>query len=718
MNRQGLFGQAGTLVYQFSQRGRTLSSISVLALIALIIVGLGVSLQNAQRQLNDASSSAALTFNVFMSNIEGDLRATSDALPNSANPESLLNQTLIRQKTIFELVLVDPQGKVLTELHRGVKGDLIFDEQPWLATVKAGDIYIGPVDYHLNDLPFVDIAVPVTDKAGNFYATLVSKTDLTNLWNPVINLKVGKTGYVYITDQDGLLLAYSNQLLARQGANIHDLIGRGPQAIANSNINILKGVSGQWVITEAKPLGITSWYVLVEQPINEALLFFAMLSIVSVIALIFVGYVVFGMIRFILNRITVPLQLLQAGANELQQGQFKSRINIQTKDELGKLADTFNLMAAQLETWISTLEQRVTERTTELNDANKKNAERATRLRTIIEIGNTITSLENLNELLPKIAQYVSEALGVYHTGIFLIDPTGEYAILRASNSTGGLKMLERGHRLKVGQTGIVGYVTKSGKARVALDVGEDAEFFNNPDLPGTHSEVALPLQIGNQIIGALDVQSEQSAAFGEEDVDLLSIVANQVVIAIQNARRFQDAQDQLKEAQTLYQQFVRQEWKAVVSEGMHLGYRYSSASAAPLKELVTSPEIAEATRSGEITSIQEKSQSRLAIPIMLRGQTIGVLNLQVDEDRSWEQDEIDIAQAVAERVALAVENARLLENSQNTASKERAIGEISTKISAATNMDNILRTAIGELGNIIPDTDIFIQFVSGQELE
>jgi GAF domain-containing protein/HAMP domain-containing protein len=718
MNRQGLFGQAGTLGYQISQRGRMLSLVSVLALFALIIVGLGVSLQNAQRQLNEASSSTALTFNVFMSDIEGDLRATSDALPNSANPESLLNQILIRQKTIFELVLVDPQGKVISERHRDVKGDLIFDKQPWLATVQTGDIYVGPVKYHRNDLPFVEIAVPVPDKMGTFYATLVSKTDLTAIWLPIYNLKVGNTGYVYITDQDGLLLAHPNQLLARQGVYIHDLIGLRPQAIASSNINILRGVSGQWVITEAKPLGITSWYVLVEQPINEALRFFAVFSIVSVIALIFVGYLVFGMIRFIQNRITVPLQLLLAGAKELQQGQFKNRINIQTKDELGEFADTFNLLAAQLETWIGTLEQRVTERTTELNNANKKNAERATRLGTIAEIGNTITSLENMDELLPRITQRVSEALSVYHTGIFLIDPNGEYAVLSATNSAGGKKMLERGHRLKVGQIGIVGYVTASGKARIALDVGEDAEFFNNPDLPETHSELALPLRIGNQIIGALDVQSEQPAAFSEGDVELLSIVANQVVIAIQNARRFQIAQDSLKEAQTLYQQFLRQEWKFVIDEREYPGYRYSNNSALPLKEAVASPEILEATRSGELSTFQAESQNRLAIPITLRGQVIGILNMHINEDRQWEQDEIDIALAVAERVALAVENARLLESSQNQASKERIIGEISTKISAATSMDNILKTAVGELGNIIPDTDIFIQFVSGQELE
>ncbi len=718
MNRQAFLGQTGVLSRQLSQRGRLLSLIAVLALIALSVVGLGASLQNTQSQLNDASVSAALDFTVFLKDIQGDLKATSDSLATTSSPENLFARTLNRQSSIFELVLVDPQGQVLAQRRRVGIGEEMLTEQPWLKTVQAGQIYLSQVDYEKYGVPFVDIAVPVMDGTGKFYATLVARTDLTALWNPIISQKIGSTGYVYITNQTGQLLAYRDLKLVKSGLNIQKATGRLPESIAESSPNFYTGLAGETVIASGKSLGIAPWYVIVEQPVREALFFFTVLSIILFGLLMLVGFLANSVIRFIQTRIVAPLRLLQAGAEELQQGQLKNRIDIQTEDELGELAGTFNLMAAQLETWIGTLEQRVAERTAELDKANQKNTERAARLGTIAEIGNTITSLENLDELLPRITQRVSESLGVYHTGIFLIDPNGEYAVLRATNSAGGKKMLERGHRLKVGQVGIVGYVTGSGKARIALDVGEDAEFFNNPDLPGTHSELALPLRIGNQVIGALDVQSEQPAAFGKEDIELLSIVANQVVIAIQNARRFQSAQDNLKEAQTLYQQFLRQEWKSVSDEREHPGYRYSNNRALPLKEAIASPEILKATQSREISTLQAESQNRLAIPITLHGQVIAVLNMHINEDRPWEQDEIDIAQAVADRVALAIENARLLESSQAQATKERTIGEITSKISAATNMDNILKTAVGELGNIIVDTDISIQFVLGQDLE
>src|SRR5690606_34214496 len=132
-------------------------------------------------------------------------------------------------------------------------------------------------------------------------------------------------------------------------------------------------------------------------------------------------------------------------------------------------------------------------------------------------------------------ASVISEKYGFYHVGVFLLDENRTYAILTAANSAGGQKMLARQHRLKVGEQGIVGSVTGSGEPRIALDVGADAVFFNNPDLPESHSEMALPLRSGGQVIGALDVQSTETGAFTHVDVQTLGLLAEQVSLAIEN---------------------------------------------------------------------------------------------------------------------------------------------------------------------------------------
>ncbi len=421
------------------------------------------------------------------------------------------------------------------------------------------------------------------------------------------------------------------------------------------------------------------------------------------------------------------LGFVTQAAQSLQQGQLEARATARVggRDEIAQMAVAFDAMGEQLAETLAGLEQRVAERTgelekrtTELEDVSAQTKKRAEQLQAVAQVGRAVTSVQSLEELLPSIAKITSEQLGFYHVGIFLLDKEKEFAVLSAANSEGGQSMLERGHKLQVGAKGIVGYVASQGTPRIALDTGTDAVFFNNPDLPNTHSEMALPLRAGSEIIGVLDVQSERPAAFGQEDIDLLTILADQVTIAIQNARRFQESQEAIKESEATIRQYLRREWKGIAENAEKPGFRFSSRGINPLAAPIVTPDVLKATQSGETSIAQEKSERRMAVPIKLRGQVIGVMHLQSTSERSWEKDIVDITQAIADRVALAVENARLLENSQSQAAKERVIGEISTKISAATSMDNIIKTAVGELGNILPDTDILIRFVPGQELE
>jgi len=325
--------------------------------------------------------------------------------------------------------------------------------------------------------------------------------------------------------------------------------------------------------------------------------------------------------------------------------------------------------------------------------ANERNEQRTAKLEAIAHIARTISSMQVLSELLPQITQTISESLGFYHVGIFLLDESREYAILSAANSKGGKKMLLRNHRLLVGGTGIVGFVTRTGQPRIALDVGLDTAYFNNPDLPDTHSEIALPLRVGSEVFGALDVQSAETNAFAQEDINILSTLAEQVSIAIQNARSYQQTQEALAQAKSASTQMSYQQWRQFAAQKPVEGYTFDGVNTEKTKP-----------------SSEEHAQS-LSVPLILHGTRIGTLKLSTaNAGRTWTDDEIDMAKATAERATIALENARLLQESHKRAAKERTIGEISAKIGSLSNLENLIKTTIQELGNTLPNTDIAIQ--------
>ena len=365
----------------------------------------------------------------------------------------------------------------------------------------------------------------------------------------------------------------------------------------------------------------------------------------------------------------------------------------------------------ELENLTSTLEERVATRTDELSarsaeletrskeleEANSNIRRRASQFEALAQVSHSITSIRNLHELLPHVATVISDYYGFYHVGIFLVDEANEYAFLTATNSKGGQRMLERQHRLKVGEQGIVGSVTGTGEPRIALDVGADATYFNNLDLPETHSEMALPLRSGDKIIGALDVQSKESGAFTDEDVQTLSLLADQVSLAIENARLFEDSTKSLSELQMVLRQSTRDAWKNITRQKDLLGYRYNTIGASPLKEPV------KLTDSGKGKGkAREKEAGRIVVPIELRGEVIGNLVVQSPTKDEWNEDEQDLIKAVAERVALSAENARLFEETTLRAERERLVSEITGKIRSNNDPQTMIETAVNELKNVL----------------
>ena len=340
------------------------------------------------------------------------------------------------------------------------------------------------------------------------------------------------------------------------------------------------------------------------------------------------------------------------------------------------------------------LEVRVQERTVALE-------KRASQLQTVASVARTIASVQNIDTLLPDITKLVSDQFGFYHVGIFLVDEANEFAVLRASNSEGGTRMLERQHKLKLETNSIVGFVTSRSEPRIALDVGTDAVFFNNPDLPDTRSEMALPLSVGGRVIGALDVQSTEAGAFTEGDIATLTTLADQVAIAIENARLFSETRTALSESEETFASYIKQEWAGFASQSKTTGYVFDGNRTTALDKKDKRDKVKSLPQTGRL-SLEHKS-AELTIPIKFRGQTVGILDVKSKKgDRQWTQDEVTLLEAAAERAAFALENARLVENAQSRVTRERTIGEISSKIGAVSDLDAIMQAAVEELGRRI----------------
>ncbi len=395
--------------------------------------------------------------------------------------------------------------------------------------------------------------------------------------------------------------------------------------------------------------------------------------------------------------IGIILLVASSGILNLLIGRINQAVAIARENEIEQIKANAELKDLQV-----SLEQRVLNRTTELEEANRRNEQRAQQFEAITQVGNAISSIRTLEDLLTKVTELISTQFGYYHVGIFLNDANNLYAILSAANSQGGKQMILRRHQLKIGEQGIVGNAISMGQARTAFDVGKNVEYFGNPELPDTRSELVLPLKIGGIVVGALDVQSTEASAFSEDDTNVLSLLADQVSMAIENARLFEESRKSLAESEALYRQYLRQAWNRLPKEQNLSGFRYNAHGASPIE---TKQQIAPVNGSEE-----EKATSsgpRVSVPIAIRGETIGTLSVQVPDERSINEGQMDLVNAVAERVALSAENARLFEETTRRAERERLVSDITVKIRNTNDPDVMVQIALDELKQALGATKV-----------
>ncbi len=334
-------------------------------------------------------------------------------------------------------------------------------------------------------------------------------------------------------------------------------------------------------------------------------------------------------------------------------------------------------------------------------------------LQATVAVAHAVAGTRDLGKLLADAVQLVRESFGYYHVQVFLIDADGQYAVLQQSTGEVGQKLLARGHRLPVGSLSVIGQVTATGKPVLARNTDVDAVHRRNELLPNTRSELAIPLRIGDdRIIGALDLQSTEPDAFSEEVMPTLQALADQIAMAIENARLFEQTQDSLRELSELNREAAQRSWSDFLSE-VRQEERRQVVGPETNALAVHRSRIAERVLSSGSIIISTGKDGELAFmaaPIVVRNEVVGVLGVEPDGLREWTQDDLQLLQGIAERTALAVENARLYLQAQRAAERERMINTIASRLQRAPSLAILLESAARELAEALGTDNVYAE--------
>jgi GAF domain-containing protein/HAMP domain-containing protein len=384
--------------------------------------------------------------------------------------------------------------------------------------------------------------------------------------------------------------------------------------------------------------------------------------------------VVVVLITVLSRRITAPLRALATAADGIGRGNLDIAVPIRGTEETATLGIAMERMRADLQALYSGMAQQAATQ-----------ERRANQLRVATEIAQVATAELDLSALLQRVVMLIGKQFDFYHTGLFLLDEAGEWAVLQAAAGKDGQPIAQRGHRVRVGQNNVVGHVTRQGQPRRVSNLEQDASYFDHLDLPTVPSQLVLPLQARGETLGALDVYSAQPDAFSDEDVNVLQIVANQIALAINNARLFQQAQQNLAAVQRAYGELSQKAWAGMLQVRPQLGY-YCDASG------VTSvTERPDTHRHGDLPEV--------SIPVTVRGQVIGSISAHKPGDAGgWTAEEFSLMQAMTEQLSVALENARLHQETQHRATRDRLIGQVTSQVRQSLDLETVLRTAVDQI--------------------
>lgn len=620
---------------------------------------------------------------------------------------SRFNEWLDRTPRFHTVFFLNRDGEVLVSSDPELKGEVLAEETYFQRGTSRP--FVAPLAY--NDAlgqAAVLVSRPLLGEYGRLLGVVVGRADAGAL-EGVMHLQeqggLGSTGETYLVSRDGRLLTP-----ARASDTGKQMQTEAVQEVLTSKeggFGAYPNYQGLTVIGAYNWLPDLEVALVAEQERVEALEAVNRTAVlnasIAVVAVLAAGAISLS----VAQSIGGPLNELAQVASDIAAGNLNRMASVDRRDEIGTLAEAFNTMTARLRGLIGQLEQRVAERTQELET-------RSSYLEASAEVGRAASTLLDVDELIQEVVDLVHDRFDLYYVGLFLLDEMGEWAELRAGTGEAGRQMLLQEHRLLVGGESMIGQCVHRGEARIALDVGDEAVRFDNPLLPETRSEAALPLQSRGRMFGALTVQSQEAAAFDEDTVTVLQTMADQVAVALDNAYLFTEAEESLQAVRRASAELSREAWTKLLRSRPTLGY-HSDERGVIQAEAVWRPEMEQALRTKRTVQFGGQDppdndgaerlsrMQPLAVPINVAGQVIGVVDTyKPAEAGPWTDEEIETLESLVEQMALSLESARLYQQTQSRAAREQVVADVTGQLRASLDPDTILKTTVREIGRVL----------------